>query len=66
MLIITGMLGRGTLYVTSSAIVDFVETIGCFMFLDAEGDWPVRLTNIEVRAVRAGQFVDAIRSSFRI
>ena len=66
MLIITGMLGRGTLYVTSSAIVDVVETIGCFVFLDADGDGPVRLTNIEVRAVRAAQLVDAIRSSFRI
>ena len=51
MLIITGMLGRGTLYITSSAIVDVVETIGCFGFLDAEGDGPVRLTNVKFRAV---------------
>ena len=34
-------------------------------FLDAEGDGPVCLTNIEVRAVGAGQLVDTI-SSFRI
>ena len=66
MLFISGMLGRGTLYVTSSTIVDVIETIGCFVFLDAEGDGPVCLTNIEVRAVGAGQLVDTIRSSFRI
>ena len=66
MLFISGMLGRSTLYVTSSTIVDIIETIGCFVFLDAEGDGPVCLTNIEVRAVGAGQPVDTIRSSFRI
>ena len=36
------------------------------MFLDAEGDGPVRLQNIKVRAIRAGQLVDTIRSSFKI
>ena len=46
MLFISGMLGRGTLYVTSSTIVDVIETIGCFVFLDVEGDGPVCLTCI--------------------
>ena len=66
MLIITSMLGRGTLYVSSSTIVDVVETIGCFMFFNAEGDGSVRSTDIKFRTVRAGEFVDAVRSPFGV
>ena len=66
MLLITSMLGRGTLYVSSNTIVDVVETIGCFMFFNPEGDGSVRLTDIKFWTVRAGEFIDAVRSPFGI
>ena len=60
------MLGWGTHYVSSSTIIDVVKMIGCFMFFNMEGDGHVHLTDIKFRTVRAGEFVDAVRSPFRI